>query len=167
MPEVGKEFCSSLSAAGTHSTGRKSGCTPAWLGSYIPAVTSVGYIELAHEVDSGQGTAAPRDVLGRPLLLDLLVLERWRAVGRAGSSPCQQAKLQAVRNSSELPRQHPVCQLRLGTSPCSPQGPVCSPGHSLLSAAEQAAAGTTPNETLFTHRAQSLCVWCPQNEAEQ
>lgn len=80
----------------TRTAGWKPGCTSVWLGPYVPAVTSVGHIELAHEVDSSQGTAAPRDVLGRPLLLDLLVLERWRAVGRAGSSPCQQAELQAV-----------------------------------------------------------------------
>lgn len=90
----------------------------------VPAVTSVGHVELAHEVDGGQGTAAPGDALGRPLLLDLVVLGRQRVgLGSTSSSPRQQAEVQAAQNSVLLLRQAVVGHLAprsLGS--CGQQG---------------------------------------------
>lgn len=65
-------------------TGREAGAAS----RAVPAVAGVGHVELAHEVDGSQGTAAPGETLGRSLPLDLLVLGRQRAApGRAGRWP--------------------------------------------------------------------------------
>ena len=70
----------------------------------VPAVAGVGHVELAHEVDGSQGAAAPRQALGHPLPLDLVILGRQRAApSRAGGRP------RASKQSCKQPKIAPGC----------------------------------------------------------
>lgn len=70
----------------------------------IPAVAGIGHVELAHEVDGSQGTAAPGQALGRSFPLNLVVLGRQRvAPSRAGRQP------HASKKSYRQPKIAPGC----------------------------------------------------------